>query len=137
MIDSVPPALTDAAFGVTSVITRSMLPTFARAAAALSRPPVTVTPAKAGTGSTHPMLGRIASPIGVMEREHDNAGTALARLRAITSAYAVPDDACPTYRGYYGGLERVERELHEHIHLENNVLFPRAIEMEARAVKRR
>lgn len=92
---------------------------------------------EAGTGSMHPMLGHIASPIGVMEREHDSAGTALARLRVITAAYTVPEDACPTYRGYYDGLERVERDLHEHIHLENNVLFPRAIEMEARTVRRR
>jgi regulator of cell morphogenesis and NO signaling len=86
---------------------------------------------EAGSGSEHPMLGRIASPISVMEAEHDSAGAALATLRAATSNYDAPADACPTLRGYYDGLATLERELHEHIHLENNVLFPRARQVEA------
>lgn len=92
---------------------------------------------EAGLGSRHPMLGHIASPIAVMTREHDSAGAALGKLRAITSTYAVPDDGCSTFRGYYWGLATLERELHEHIHLENNVLYPRAQELEARVLAQR
>jgi regulator of cell morphogenesis and NO signaling len=92
---------------------------------------------ESGAGATHPMLGRMASPIAVMEAEHDNAGAALAELRSITSAYASPADACATFRGYYEGLAALERELHEHIHLENNVLFPRAQGLEAQVLEAR
>jgi regulator of cell morphogenesis and NO signaling len=92
---------------------------------------------EAEPGGRHPMLGHIASPIGVMEAEHDSAGAALATLRALTSSYAVPADACATFRGYYDGLATLERDLHEHIHLENNVLFPRARAMEAEVLARR
>ena len=84
-----------------------------------------------GAGTRHPMLGHIASPIAVMEHEHERAGSALAQLRALTSSYAVPSDGCATYRAYYEGLASLERDLHEHIHLENNILFPRAQALEA------
>jgi regulator of cell morphogenesis and NO signaling len=84
----------------------------------------------AGSGARHPMLGHIASPIHVMEAEHENAWTALATLRELSSSYTAPPDASETYRDYYEGLSTLERELHEHIHLEDNVLFPRAQAME-------
>ncbi|MCX6550638.1 MAG: iron-sulfur cluster repair di-iron protein [Acidobacteria bacterium] len=90
-----------------------------------------------GLAGRHPMLGHIASPIGMMEHEHESAGAALARLRAITSSYAAPADGCATFRGYYDGLATIERDLHEHIHLENNVLFPRAQALEAEVLRRR
>jgi len=48
----------------------------------------------------------------------------------VTGGYALPDDACPTFRALYEELERMESDLHQHIHLENNILFPRAIELE-------
>jgi regulator of cell morphogenesis and NO signaling len=68
----------------------------------------------------------IAQPIDVMEAEHDAAGAALARMRALTGGYAPPEDACPTFRGLYFGLAELERDMHLHVHLENHVLFPRA-----------
>ena len=65
-----------------------------------------------------------------MEREHESAGAALAQIRKVTGGYALPDDACPTFRALYQKLEHMEEDLHQHIHLENNILFPRAIELE-------
>jgi len=66
-----------------------------------------------------------------LEEEHDRAGAALARLRALSSGFTVPADGCSTYRALYEGLARLERELHEHVHLENNVLFPRVVSLSA------
>jgi regulator of cell morphogenesis and NO signaling len=75
-------------------------------------------------------FGSIEAPIGMMEHEHDTAGQLLARMRELTQGYTPPADACNTFRGLYFGLGELERELHEHIHLENNVLFPRATRLE-------
>lgn len=75
-------------------------------------------------------FGSIQAPIGMMEHEHDDAAGALARLRQLTSGYNPPADACNTFRGLYFGLAELEKALHEHIHLENNILFPRAIRLE-------
>lgn len=69
--------------------------------------------------------GGIANPLRVMHREHGDAGLALARLRALTRGYAVPEDACTSYRAMLARLERLEQDTHEHIHEEENVLFPR------------
>jgi len=66
-----------------------------------------------------------AGPISVMEHEHEYAGHALARLRELTNGYEVPAKACNTWRALWHGLATMEEELHEHIHLENNILFPR------------
>ena len=66
-------------------------------------------------------------PISVMRHEHDSAGSALARLRTLTHDYEVPEGACNTWRALWHGLEALEQALHEHIHLENNILFPRAL----------
>lgn len=75
-------------------------------------------------------FGSIANPIRVMEREHTSAGDALARLRELTDGYRLPGWACDTVRALWRGLEELERDLHTHIHLENNILFPRAVAME-------
>jgi regulator of cell morphogenesis and NO signaling len=75
----------------------------------------------------------VQGALHALEEEHDGAGAALARLRALSRGFAVPDDACTTYRALYEGLLRFERELHEHVHLENNVLFPRVVSLLARA----
>jgi regulator of cell morphogenesis and NO signaling len=75
-------------------------------------------------------FGTIANPIRVMEREHDSAGGALARLRELTGGYTLPEWACDTARALWRGLEELEHDLHVHIHLENNLLFPRAIALE-------
>lgn len=68
-----------------------------------------------------------AGPISVMEEEHEIAGAALKRLRELTDDYQVPDEACTTWRALWHGLAALEESLHQHIHLENNILFPRAL----------
>lgn len=75
-------------------------------------------------------FGSARNPIRQMEHEHESAGEALAKLREVTYDYALPPDACPTFRAMYEELQRMEADLHQHIHLENNILFPRAIELE-------
>ncbi|MGO4880929.1 MAG: iron-sulfur cluster repair di-iron protein [Bryobacteraceae bacterium] len=68
----------------------------------------------------------VGNPIRVMVHEHDSAGVALERMRSITGNYALPTGACNSYRALYSGLQELEADLHRHIHLENNILFPRA-----------
>lgn len=75
-------------------------------------------------------FGTIASPISVMEAEHENAGAILKQLYALSDGYTAPEDACNTFRVLYGKLKEFEDDLHIHIHLENNILFPKAIELE-------
>jgi regulator of cell morphogenesis and NO signaling len=85
---------------------------------------------EAASGPVQSHCGSVRNPIGVMVMEHDSAGTALGRLRELTSGYAPPADACNTFRALYHGLAELEEDLHHHIHLENNILFPRAVERE-------
>ena len=66
-------------------------------------------------------------PVSVMMHEHDSAGEALRRLRELTDDYQPPEGACTTWRALWHGLAALETALHEHIHLENNILFPRAL----------
>jgi len=68
-----------------------------------------------------------AAPVSVMEQEHEHAGAALSRLRELTDGYQAPEHACNTWRALWHGLGALEEDLHRHIHLENNVLFPRAL----------
>ena len=75
----------------------------------------------------------IAAPIAVMEQEHDGAGKVLAELRGTTDEYTPPEWACATVRALYQGLDELEGGMHLHVHLENNVLFPRAITLAERA----
>jgi regulator of cell morphogenesis and NO signaling len=75
-------------------------------------------------------LGLASGAIGVMEREHDVAGLALTTIRRLTDGFRPPDDACGSVRALYAGLETLETDLHNHIHLENNILFPRAMSVE-------
>ena len=75
-------------------------------------------------------FGTILNPIRAMEQEHLEAGNLLERLRALTSAYQAPADACMSYRLCFEGLAQFESDLHQHVYLENYVLFPRAIAME-------
>ena len=65
-----------------------------------------------------------------MFMEHDSAGEALVEMRRLTSDYTAPEDACNTFKILYFELAEMERDLHRHIHLENNILFPRAIALE-------
>ncbi len=77
-------------------------------------------------------FGTVANPIHQMMAEHDDAGRALAQIHALTNGYQPPADACPTFHGLYHGLAEFERDLHQHVHLENNILFPKAVELERR-----
>jgi regulator of cell morphogenesis and NO signaling len=77
-----------------------------------------------------PVFGTIRQPIQMMEAEHQSAGDAFDVIRGASRDYALPPDACETYRVTYRELEEFERDLHQHVHLENNILFPRAIELE-------
>jgi regulator of cell morphogenesis and NO signaling len=70
-------------------------------------------------------FGSVERPIDMMEHEHERAGQAMARIRELTQDYSVPDGACTTYMVCYRELEEFERDLHVHVHLENNVLFPK------------
>lgn len=72
---------------------------------------------------------QVHMPVRVLMQEHDDHGANLQRLREIATDYAPPPEACATWRALYVGLERLEAELMEHIHLENNVLFPRALSL--------
>ena len=83
------------------------------------------------SGDTDPRhCGSVRNPIGVMEHEHDQAGLALARMRELTSDYTPPADACNTWRALLDGLRELEQDMHQHVHKENNILFPRAAEAE-------
>jgi regulator of cell morphogenesis and NO signaling len=82
------------------------------------------------TAGAEPLCGTLRNPIRMMEYEHESAGQALRTMRQLTADYAAPADACITFRALYAGLEELEKDLHTHIHLENNILFPRAAEME-------
>ncbi|RIK75648.1 MAG: iron-sulfur cluster repair di-iron protein [Planctomycetota bacterium] len=75
--------------------------------------------------------GSIGNPIRQMELEHHGAGDALEQLRALSDGYTPPDWACNTYRAMLDALSRLERDMHQHVHKEDNVLFPRALAREA------
>jgi regulator of cell morphogenesis and NO signaling len=78
-------------------------------------------------------FGTVNNPVRMMMVEHDDAGEILRELRSTTNDYAIPADVCISYKTLYEALEAFEKDLHQHIHLENNILFPRAIETEQRA----
>lgn len=78
-----------------------------------------------------PFFGTVRNPIRTMMKEHDSAGEQMREIRRETSEYKAPTDACPSFQALYRELGEFEADLHEHVHLENNVLFPRAIELEA------
>ena len=77
-----------------------------------------------------PHFGTVRNPVRMMMFEHETVGDILRKMRSLSNDFTPPEGACPSYRGLYVGLEELEKDLHQHIHLENNVLFPRAIEME-------
>ena len=77
-------------------------------------------------------FGTVKNPVRMMMMEHDKAGEILGELRDLTANYQVPPDGCISYQTLYQALEGFEKDLHQHIHLENNILFPKAVELEAR-----
>lgn len=75
-------------------------------------------------------FGTVANPVSMMEHEHDSAGEALRAMRLASGGYQAPESACTSYQALYRALAEFEADLHQHIHLENNILFPRAMKME-------
>lgn len=79
-----------------------------------------------------PHFGTVNNPIRMMMYEHDTDGERLKKMREISKDYELPEGACPSFTALYAGLQDLERDLHRHIHLENNVLFPAAAKLESR-----
>lgn len=78
----------------------------------------------------HPHFGTVQNPVQMMMKEHTVEGDRFARISELSDRYSPPVDACNTYRVTYALLKEFEEDLHLHIHLENNILFPKAIDME-------
>jgi regulator of cell morphogenesis and NO signaling len=83
-------------------------------------------------GRTQSPFGTVGNPIRMMEREHQEVSDALTLIRELTLKYTAPADGCTTYAVAMGELRQFERDLHRHVHLENNVLFPAAMRIEGR-----
>lgn len=73
----------------------------------------------------------VGNPLALLIQEHDHAGVLLAEIRSLSRDFNAPEYACTTYHAFFEGLKEFERDLHRHVHLENNILFPGAIELEA------
>ena len=86
---------------------------------------------KGGATLEPPFFQTIRNPIHMMMKEHDAAGDLVKRIRKASGDYAAPADGCASYQALYQQLREFEADLHEHVHLENNILFPRAVELEA------
>ena len=85
---------------------------------------------KKNLSATPPPFGTVKNPINMMEHEHENAGNIFKQIANLTNNYNPPQGACNTFRALYAKLKEFEQDLHEHIHLENNILFPKAILLE-------
>jgi len=71
-------------------------------------------------------------PVALMKEEHEEVGAIMEHIRKLTSDYELPEDACTTYGLLYKNLENFEKDMHKHVHLENNILFPKALKIENR-----
>ncbi len=85
---------------------------------------------EAGRPAPPAFFGSVRNPTANMVQEHEAAGQLLQDIRKQCDDFRVPEGVCPTYRAMYQGLEDFERDLHQHVHLENNILFPRALQTE-------
>lgn len=83
-----------------------------------------------GTAAPKPYFGTARNPVRMMEEEHDTEGERFRRISQLSFGYAVPSDGCATYSAAMSLLKEFEEDLHTHIHLENNILFPRALRIE-------
>ncbi len=89
-----------------------------------------VTASKNGTTYQVPPFGSLQNPINVMESEHDGAGDVIKEIKKLTNDFTPPEDACNTFIALYAKLEAYQNDLFQHIHIENNILFPKAVELE-------
>ncbi|MBI2429851.1 MAG: iron-sulfur cluster repair di-iron protein [Ignavibacteriales bacterium] len=80
-------------------------------------------------------FGTVRNPIRMMEQEHESAGSLMYEIRDLTGDYTIPGDACTTYRVTLKELQEFEHDLHQHVHLENNILFPKAVLLEEQLVR--
>ena len=83
-----------------------------------------------GIDFSPPDFGTVDNPIKMMETEHEEAGGILRQISALTNNYTPPKGACNTFKAFYAKLEEFEQDLHQHVHLENNILFPKALQLE-------
>ncbi|WP_242920132.1 iron-sulfur cluster repair di-iron protein [Pontibacter liquoris] len=90
---------------------------------------------KNGVKLDAPAFGSIQNPINMMEMEHEIAGNDMEAIRTLSNDFTLPADACATYTVAFKKLQEFEDDLHRHIHLENNILFPKALEMEKEVIK--
>jgi regulator of cell morphogenesis and NO signaling len=81
-----------------------------------------------------PFFQTVRNPIHVMMKEHDAAGELVKQIRKASLEYTTPADACTSYKALYQDLREFEADLHQHVHLENNILFPRSVEMETAVI---
>jgi regulator of cell morphogenesis and NO signaling len=79
---------------------------------------------------SQPSFGSVSNPIAMMMHEHDNEGERFREIAALTDHYTPPADTCTTYKVTFAMLKEFEEDLHKHIHLENNILFPKAVLLE-------
>lgn len=84
---------------------------------------------------TSPPFGSIGNPIAAMEADHEDAGQVLAKINKLSNGFTPPADACSTYQVTLLNLKQFEDDLHRHVHLENNILYPAAIELEETLLK--
>ncbi len=89
--------------------------------------------AREGGVPEQPGFGTVRNPVQAMEDEHERAGALMAQIRALSSDFTPPEYACNTYRVAYAKLHEFEEDLHRHVHLENNILFPKTIALEGQA----
>ncbi len=80
-------------------------------------------------------FGSVENPIKMMEDEHVEAGEIMSKIAKLSNNYTPPESACNTYRAFYAKLDEFEQDLHHHIHLENNILFPKAMDLEKKLKK--
>lgn len=83
-----------------------------------------------GEALTTPKFGSVESPIDIMRDDHNEEGERFQRIRTLSQNYTVPEDGCATYKVTFAMLNEFEDDLHQHIHLENNILFPKSIVLE-------
>jgi len=89
---------------------------------------------KVGASVVRPGFGSIQNPINMMEMEHEAAGNSMEAIRELSNNYTLPAYACTTYRLAFAKLQEFEADLHQHIHLENNILFPKAVALEQKVL---
>lgn len=85
---------------------------------------------KNASGLPEAHFGTVDNPIKMMEVEHEDAGELLRKIAKLSNNYTPPQGACNTYRAFYAKLDEFEQDLHQHIHLENNILFPKSLQLE-------